>query len=180
MINLDEFFLSFGKPKGIIHIGAHFMFERNIYLKNGLSNTIWIEPNPFFYDFAKQTIFDTEEKIFNFTIGNKPATIMMSKDGLQNKHIIPNKTLDELIKEECIDSTLYNYLHIGQQVEPTISFDGVELENFDYISTEVSKNIPELNGDIIKVIEHLRKNKFSLIECKFSENMGRAIFKNNK
>lgn len=43
LIKFSDIVKKWGVPKGIIHIGAHRMEEREAYLSHSLDNTIWIE-----------------------------------------------------------------------------------------------------------------------------------------
>ena len=38
LIKFNDIVSKYGKPKGIIHIGAHLMEERHEYISNGLYN----------------------------------------------------------------------------------------------------------------------------------------------
>jgi hypothetical protein len=46
LIKFKDIVAKYGKPKGIIHIGAHKMEEREDYLASGIKDIIWIEANP--------------------------------------------------------------------------------------------------------------------------------------
>ena len=50
LIKFNKIVNKYGKPKGIIHIGAHLMEERSDYISQDLHNTIWIEANPCHYE----------------------------------------------------------------------------------------------------------------------------------
>ena len=66
LIKFNKIVNKYGKPKGIIHIGAHLMEERSDYISQDLHNTIWIEANPKIYSDIKFVNDESNhEKVFN-------------------------------------------------------------------------------------------------------------------
>jgi hypothetical protein len=69
LIDFNKIVIDYGNPRGIIHIGAHLMEERNSYLSNGIKDIIWVEANPNIFNQIKNWI-GPEEKAYNFAISD--------------------------------------------------------------------------------------------------------------
>ena len=65
LISFNSIIQKYGKPNGIIHIGAHLMEERNDYINEGINNIIWIEANPSIFSIIEQNHMGSNEKLFN-------------------------------------------------------------------------------------------------------------------
>ena len=77
-INFTEIIERWGKPKGVIHIGAHLLEEREEYLKHNLTNTIWVEANPTTYQQILNLNISNEEKVLQHCLTRKLKNIMIN------------------------------------------------------------------------------------------------------
>lgn len=174
MLDLDYLFSKYGRPDGIIHIGSQFLFARNFYLKWELFNTIWIESNPFFYDLALKSILNTNEMVFNNLISNSNNLNLKVND---TEHVISSLSLNELLSNNNIDISNYNFIHMGIQ-SSLESFDGLEdvLDKFKFISIEVTKNIKKASSDVRMVDKYLKSRRFKRVELNIKNGIGQAFY----
>lgn len=163
LIKFKDIVSKYGKPKGIIHIGAHLMEERNNYLLYDLKNTIWIEANPSKYNLISKinntsnpervfnyAITDTDNKELDFHItnnGESSSILDLGKHTIHHPHIhvtetikVKTKRLDSLIKENLIDINSYNFLNIDIQGVELLALKGAGnlINSIDFIYTEVN------------------------------------------
>lgn len=163
LIKFKDIVSKYGKPKGIIHIGAHLMEERNDYLLHDLKNTIWIEANPSKYNSISKindtpnpecafnyaiTDTDNEELDFHITNNGESSSILdLGKHSIHHPHIhvtetikVKTKRLDSLIKENSIDINSYNFLNIDIQGAELLALKGAGnlINSIDFIYTEVN------------------------------------------
>lgn len=200
LIDFDAIVNKYGKPKGIIHIGAHLMEERGVYISNGLHNTIWIEANPDLYDTLKNldandiiynhAIADVDDEIVNFNItnnGQSSSILDLDKHKIHHPHIYVNKIIsiktkrmDTLIKENNIDLNNYDFLNIdvqGAELLVIKSF-GKLLSNIKYIYTEINTNSLYKNCALINEIDNYLENyRFKRVETFITEfEWGDALY----
>ena len=136
-INFTEIVERWGKPKGVVHIGAHLLEEREEYLKHNLTNTIWVEANPHTFNqlmlldrcddelFFNQCITDKDDEIHNFNItnnGQSSSILELHKHGEYHPHIfvtdsieVRSKRMDSLIQENRINIQNYDFLNLDIQ-----------------------------------------------------------------
>jgi hypothetical protein len=165
MLDYFKLFNKYGRPKGIVHIGSQFLFSRINYLSLNFTNTVWIEVNPFFYDYALPQLMNTDEKIFNVVIGDKTMSISYSVNNETKIKEIPAISLINLMNENNIDSNFYDFLHIGIQNSGTINFDGLDLEKFKYLSIETNKDFDKsLTGDTKNVDKYLKQFRLKKVD----------------
>lgn len=163
LIKFKDIVSKYGKPKGIIHIGAHLMEERNDYLLYDLKNTIWIEANPSVYESISKinkppncerafnyaiTDIDNEELDFHITNNGESSSILgLGKHIIHHPHIhvtetikVKTKRLDSLIKENSIDINSYNFINIDIQGAELLALKGAGnlINSIDFIYTEVN------------------------------------------
>lgn len=187
LIDFNTIVNKYDKPKGIIHIGAHLMEERNDYISNGLDNTIWVEANPELYNILKNlytneiiynhAITDIDNEIVNFNItnnGQSSSILDLDKHKIYHPHIyvekiisVKTKRIDTLIKENDIDINNYNFLNIdvqGAELLVIKSF-GKLLNNIKYIYTEINTNSLYKNCALINEIDdYLEGYRFKRVE----------------
>jgi FkbM family methyltransferase len=164
LIEFDQIIRKYGKPKGIIHIGAHMVEERQSYIKYGLGNTIWIEANPLIFSKICGLGGNTNELFFNYAISdvdNKICTLNVTNNGqsssilelelhkLHHPHIfvqdtvqVNSKRMDTLIDENKIDISNYNFINLDIQGLELLALKGFGgyLNEVDYIYTEINTN----------------------------------------
>ena len=64
LINYKDLVTKYGRPKGIIHLGAHLAEELEDYLSDNQKNVIWVEANPNLYEQLMNKISNSEHKAF--------------------------------------------------------------------------------------------------------------------
>lgn len=203
LIAFNEIVKKYGLPRGIIHIGAHLMEERNDYLSYGLTNTIWIEANPKIFEsinFVNREL--SKERSFNFAITDEGSTIVkmnvtnngqssslleLDKHMIHHPHIyvseiidVETKRMDQLIEDFQIDINEYNFLNLdiqGLELKALKSF-GKYIKNIDYIYTEVNSNSVYKDCCIIDEIDSfLDEYGFTRVEtCMTQYEWGDALY----
>jgi FkbM family methyltransferase len=165
LLKFSEIIEKYGKPLGIIHIGAHLMEERDDYLSYGLDNTIWVEANPNIYvDIKHINDIDSDEKCFNYAISDKDDEVVnfkITNNGQSSSILdlelhsfyyppitvietlnVKTKRMDTLIKENNLKIENYDFLNIdiqGAELLALKSF-GDLLHNVKFIYTEINTN----------------------------------------
>jgi FkbM family methyltransferase len=203
LIKFNDIVNKYGKPKGIIHIGAHLMEERNDYISNGLYNTIWVEANP--NVFSKIEFINHEnsnERVFNFAISNvdnvdvslnvtnngqSSSILELEKHKIHHPSIFVTETLnvktkrmDTLISENNIYINDYDFLNIDIQGAELLALKGFGnlLNNFKFIYTEINTNNIYKNCAIVDDIdEYLNQYGFKRVETSMTEfEWGDALY----
>lgn len=201
LIKFSEIVAKYGKPKGIIHIGAHLMEERNDYLSFGLDNTIWIEAN---LNLIKQisNLKGEKEKVFNYAItdvDNEICDLKITNNGQSSSlldlklhlnhhphiHVVENskvitRRMDTLLNDEKITIHNYDFLNIDVQgVELLVlkSF-GKLLENIKYIYTEINTDYLYENCTLLNEIDsYLETFGFLRVETSMTQyQWGDALY----
>lgn len=163
LINFSSLVSKYGRPTGIIHIGAHFLEERGDYLNNGLDNTIWVEANPDVVVNVRRSIPLTQnERLYNcmasdvddqdkdFYVTNNGQSSSMLQLETHKKHYpgiyvtetkkINTKRMDTLFNEEGIDSSARNFINLDIQGAELLAIKGLGniMNNVKYIYTEIN------------------------------------------
>ncbi|MGF1583134.1 MAG: FkbM family methyltransferase [Gemmataceae bacterium] len=156
------------KPKGIIHIGAHYAEEREVYKRTGAENVLWIEADPAHMSQlttnlesypgnkaiqACLTDVDGQKTSFYRTTNNGESSSVLPmglhQDLFQNIHVsgettLTTKTFQKLVEEEDINVEDYDLLVVDVQGAELLALRGFGelLHKFDAIWIEV--NLKEL------------------------------------
>jgi FkbM family methyltransferase len=164
LIRFSELNFKHGKPKGIIHIGAHLMEERVDYLLAGIHDIIWIEANDkickqniesynllkteYQFNYAMSDV-DNQEIEFKITNNGQSSSILeLDKHKIHHPHIyvtdtikLKTKRFDVLAKEQNIDIQKYNFINIDIQGAELLALKGFGdlLNHIDYIYSEVNE-----------------------------------------
>lgn len=149
---------------GVIHIGAHFGEEYDIYVSNNIENLIFFEPVPNTFEVLKQRL-DGKALLVNKALGNTEGKITMNietanqgqsssilKPALhltQYPHIKFENTIDvdittlDNFMDSLENNIKYNMINIDVQGYELEVFKGAikTLENIDYIITEVNRDV---------------------------------------
>ena len=203
LIKFKDIVSKYGTPKGIIHMGAHLMEERNDYLLHGLENTIWVEANPSKYkSISGVNDTPTPECVFNYAItdtdnqeldfhitnnGESSSILSLGKHVTHHPHIhvtetikVNTKRLDSLIKENSIDISSYNFLNIDIQGAELLALKGAGnlINSIDFIYTEVNTAHLYKNCALIEEIDYyLSHFGFSRKETEMTEyEWGDALY----
>jgi FkbM family methyltransferase len=201
LIKFKDIVNKYGKPKGVIHIGAHLMEERNDYLSFGLNNTIWIEANPKIYSIDKNNI-GVNESIYNYAIsdidnnliklkvtnnGQSSSILNLDKHKIHHPSIyvveemdVNTKRMDTLIQENNILFSDYDFLNIDIQGAELLALKGFGelLSDIKYIYTEINTNSLYKDCALVSEIdEYLEGFGFERVETSMTEfEWGDALY----
>lgn len=202
LIKFSDIVKKWGVPKGIIHIGAHRMEEREAYLSHSLDNTIWIEANHTLYPFLLATLQGSNEKVFtyaicdksgdlinfNITNNNESSSILeLDKHRLHHPHIqvidqisVFSKRVDDLFLENNLDINQYDFVNLDIQGAELLALRGFGhlLEKINFIYTEVNKAYLYKNCALVEEIDEYLKNfGFERVETVWTEfEWGDALY----
>jgi FkbM family methyltransferase len=203
LISFNELVSKYGKPKGVIHIGAHLMEERADYQFHGLYNTVWVEANPRIFERIQYVNRSSAgEKVYNYAISNidnhlyefhitnngeSSSILELDKHREHHPHIhvsetitVPSKRMDTLIKENAIDMRNYDFLNLDIQGAELMALQGFgeQLAQLKYIYTEV--NINHLYKDcalMSDIDDYLVNYGFSRVETHMTQfEWGDALY----
>lgn len=189
LIRFTDLVNRYGRPKGIIHIGAHLMEERPDYLSHGLSNTIWIEANPKVYSKIESINGLSSEMVFNFAVSDSDnvsiklnvtnndqssSILELEKHKIHHPHIFVSETIevktirmDTLLSRNNISLDNYDFLNIDIQGAELLALKGFGdlLNNIKYIYTEINTNTLYRNCALVgEIDDYLLNFGFSRVE----------------
>jgi len=203
LIKFKNIVEKYGRPNGIIHIGAHLMEEREDYLELGFNNTIWVEANPIIFNQIKNKInYTSNEMVFNCAISDEDDNLVkfnITNNGQSSsileldKHLIHHpsikvidiieiktKRMDSIISENKIDIDKYDFLNLDIQGAELLAMKGFGklISKMKYIYTEVNTSSIYKNCSIIYDIDHyLDKYGFKRVETEMTEfEWGDALY----
>lgn len=76
LINFETIVRKYGKPKGILHVGANTGQEAEAYEKSGVNNVVWIEALPHVYDKLLQHVSKFNHISINACVSNSDIEIV--------------------------------------------------------------------------------------------------------
>lgn len=206
LININNIVQKYGLPKGIIHIGAHLLEERNSYLNLGINNILWIEANPLIYDKIKglttnnstgiERVFnltvsnvDGKEYIFNITDNSQSSSILELEKHLSyypDIHVIDKITTHSIRMDTFLNSlhdvdvSYFDFLNLDIQGAELLAIEGFGelINNFKYIYTEINTDYIYKNCALIHEIDnYLLKYNFVRRETKLTNfSWGDALY----
>ncbi len=90
LISFKDIVRKYGKPKGILHLGANVGEEALAYEKEEVKKVIWIEANPEIYKTLVMNVAGFGHKTFNFCVGdeNRDAILHISNNGSQSSSVL--------------------------------------------------------------------------------------------
>jgi FkbM family methyltransferase len=192
LLNFDDLVKKYNlNVTGVIQIGANLAQEHNIYLRHGIKNMMYFEPDPNTYNrmLEKLSIDKTSNiQTFNIALGNENKMVdfnVSDNDGASSSilepklHLLqhPNVHFTHKIQVEMkrfddlnLDISNYNFANLDVQGYEYEVFEGMmkTLENnphIKYIMSEI--NIAETyagNKTLDKILELLGKVGFSMVE----------------
>ena len=190
-------------PRGIIHVGAHDLEEKETYESRGIRKIIWVEGNPEIVEKNKLMV-DGENQVllnglvweedgielpFNITNNLQSSSILkMDKHTGYHPHVnvertikLQSVTLSSLLESFGFEPEVYNFINLDIQGVELRALKGFEkyLGGIDYIYTEVnSGSVYEGNDMISSIDEYLSKFGFVRVETKLTEfEWGDAFYK---
>jgi FkbM family methyltransferase len=206
LIDFNYIVKKYGRPKGIIHIGAHLAEERGVYVQNNLNNTIWIEANPKIFQHISYlnnvnngemalnyliSDIDDKEYVFNVTNNGQSSSILdLDKHKIHHPHIfvseqlnIKSKRMDTIINQNSINISDFDFINLdiqGAELLALKSFGNL-IHNFKFIYTEV--NMASIYKDCVLISEldnYLSKFNFKRAETEITEyEWGDALYIKN-
>jgi FkbM family methyltransferase len=203
LIKFSDIVNKYGKPNGIIHIGAHLMEERVDYIEQGLNNTIWIEANPSVYkniDFINDgsysemafnyAISDVDNQVFSLNVtnnGQSSSLLELDKHKIHHPHIyvtevvdVLSKRIDTLFNENNIDSSKYDFVNLDIQGAELLAMKGFGdiIKTIKYIYTEVNTNTLYKDCALLNEIdEYLATYGFKRVETSMTQfEWGDALY----
>lgn len=181
------------KIRGILHLGAHLLEEKEDYDNHNISKVVWIEGNTDIAEKAKLKSDGNIHKVYNYLISDKDdeevefnianngqssSILKLGKHSMYHPDVVytntikgKTKTLKTIIKDNTLDINDYNFLNIDLQgVElKAIKGLGEYLHYIDYIYTEVnSGNVYEGNDLIVDIDSYLNEYGFERVETQFT------------
>lgn len=188
--------------KGVLHIGAHFGEENNVYNQLEIENRMFFEPlSSNFAKLCKNV--GNEFSLINVALGNETKEVEMyvetANQGQSSSVLKPIKHLQQYphiqfpFKEKVsmvklddlnIDMNKYNFINIDVQgYELEVFKGGVNsLEHIDYIMAEINRDeVYENCAKIDEMIEFLNPYGFELVETNWAgHTWGDGLFIKNK
>ncbi len=206
LIKFSSIIEKYGKPNGIIHIGAHLMEERDDYINEGINNIIWIEANPSIFSIIEQNHMGSNEKLFNYVIsdqddqvinfyitnnGQSSSILKLDKHKIYHPSIFVTETIttvskrmDTIISQKNIDMKLYDFLNIDIQGAELLAIKGFgeAINNIKYIYTEINTNTLYENCSLINDMDkYLNNLGFKRVETEMTDfEWGDAFYLNNR
>ena len=120
--------------KGVLHIGAHFGQEMNVYDNLEIKNVIFFEPLPHVFQVLKNNI-DSRAVLYNTALGNMEGVVEMNVESA-------NQGMSSSILEPILHTMQYPNIIFNEKVEVTINkLDNVMVnhnkEDFNFICIDV-------------------------------------------
>ena len=186
------------KIKGVIHIGAHYGEEYEIYQKYQIANLVFFEPLSQNFSILKSHV-GSNAKLFQKALGNENRQVKMyvetANNGMSSSILKPKKHLEqypnivfdrseivELVRLDDIleDKDQYNLITIDVQGYELEVFKGGQetLKNIDYIITEVNRDeLSENCAQVEQLDEFLGNLNFQRVETLWEgETWGDAFY----
>jgi len=141
LIPFKEIVRKYGKPKGILHLGANVGEEALAYHKEGIDNVIWVEANPDIFKTLVMNVSGLGHKTFNFCVGdeNREAILHISNNGSQSSSVLPLGTH----KVQHPEVKYTHDIHVPMmRIDSFFSYVPNQSERYDL------KNIDFLNADL--------------------------------
>lgn len=204
LLNLNNVIIKYNmRINGVIHIGAHYGEEHNIYKKNNINKIVYFEPLKNNFKILQSRV-GNDAILYNLALGQEDRDVEMYVEKANNgqsssilepllhlkqypsilfkyREIVKMKTLDEIIDNSCGE---YNLINIDVQGYELEVFKGSiqTLTNIDYIISEINreeiyKNCAKIND----VVNFLGKFGFCLVEENWSGGgWGDGLFIKNR
>lgn len=173
------------KIKGVLHIGAHFGEENNVYNHLDIKNRVFFEPLTKNFETLKQNIGESFS-LFQIALGNENKNIEMNVETAnmgQSSSIlkpvlhltqyphIKFETTEQVQMRRLDDLELefenFNFINIDVQGYELEVFKGAAktLEKIDFIMSEINRDeVYENCARIEQLVEYLKPYGFELVE----------------
>lgn len=148
-------------PKGIIHVGAHDMWEAHHYAKACGADVVWFEANPASYEKWKHIPQSYGQQIYNRAAWNKNGEVSLYSDWDQS-HInaqgaikVPAVRVDDFMELNVAGWYDYDFLNIDAEGAEVEVLEGCRdiLPQIQWVHIEVD---PDVTGPVIDqmLLEH--------------------------
>ena len=184
--------------KGVIHIGAHYGQENNIYEDLGVENRMFFEPLKSNFKVLKENVSD-KYTLINKALGNEEKSISMfverenegqSSSILKPKRVVTQYPWIKFEEEEIVEMTTldrvnfnrgkFNFINIDTQGYELEVFRGAKetLKSIDYIISEINRDeLYEGCAQVNELEDFLYTYNFKLVETNWGEgSWGDGIF----
>ena len=176
-------------PKGVIHVGAHEAEEKPAYDDVGVGRVVWIEANPALAEPLRarlsdeQTtvlsclVSDVDDRQYDFKITNNSESSSLLELGThKQKHpevyvtetiTLRSRTLASIIRDCDLDMCAFDFLNLDIQGAELLALRGLgeQIDNIDYIYTEVNTNHLYVDCALIgEIDEYLSTRGFLRVE----------------
>lgn len=151
LINYNYIVNKYGRPKGIIHLGAHLAEELEDYLSDNQQNVVWVEANPFLYENLQNRILSTNHIAFRELLGDKDGIEM--KFNIAKNHYNGNYQSSSVLE---FGTHEINHPHIKMESSITLNSktittifteNGLSFENFDFVNLDLQGfELPVIKG----------------------------------
>jgi FkbM family methyltransferase len=175
--------------KGVLHIGAHYGEEFEIYERNNIKNLIFFEASPVNF-LVLESKLKNKAILVNNALGNENKKVILNvetrNNGQSNSILTPNihllqyphikfestievdmVRLDDYIQDNSVNIENYNFINIDVQGYELEVFKGSEkiLKNIDYIVTEVNRDMVYHDNVLVNDLDdYLNKFGFDRVE----------------
>jgi FkbM family methyltransferase len=196
-ISFDYLCKNYGTPKGVIHIGAHLLEERDAYLRNGIKKILWVEGNPSIFNqissindnnnieyekVVNHIISDVDDVEYDFKItnnGQSSSILDLDRHKIFHPEVsvvssikLKSKRMDTLIEEISLNIDNFNFINLDIQGVELLALKGFGdlLNKIDFVYTEV--NVGYVYKDcalITEIDEYLSSFGFSRTETHLTE-----------
>ncbi len=166
LIGFDKLTQSFehGRPKGVIHVGAHGAEELESYVQNDIPTVIWVEANPMLAQGLLNKTFphvgssvhffaahETDGLFLRLNVANNGESSSLLEFGTHEKehpHVkfvgsieVPTLTIDTLMERKGFDRTRFDFANIDVQGAELLVLKGmkVQLKHLNYVYLEVNE-----------------------------------------
>lgn len=186
LINLENLVQKYDlKITGVIHVGAHFGQENQVYNNLGIEKRIFFEPLSKSFEVLKNNIGENYS-LYQMALGNENKKVSMyvehANSGQSSSILKPEKHLEQYPHIQFVDSeevTMsrlddmgldlkdYNFIMIDVQGYELEVFKGASntLNNIDYIMSEINRDeLYENCAKINELIDFLKPYGFELVE----------------
>ena len=157
LYNFSDLFFLNNDIRGIIHIGAHELEELPEYLNRNIDKIIWVESNPYKYEYIEKKIknyeqmflakfaagYEEDEKTLNIANNGESSSILeLGTHEESYPHIfytskikVNTKPVDGWLDEKNVKRSNFNFLNIDIQGYELEALKGMtkQLKLVDYI-----------------------------------------------
>jgi FkbM family methyltransferase len=189
MLNLQKLFDKYGKPNGILHVGANTGQEADLYWLLGVDHVLWIEANPEIYPELVANVSRYGHLTENYAAGNQEGTIVLhvaNNDGLSSSvlelgtHSVAHPTVHyvkdvEVQIRRIVPNPIYDFLVLdtqGSELQVLLGM-GDHVNNFKWILSEINREELYKNCSLVDELDtYLSNYGFRRVETEWTNTTG--------